>query len=135
MISLILLLLASAFAIYTVYVKYKKDQARFRPGSKGRAESKSESYFLVAAVVAILLFTLCMTTFDTDFHKCFVRASFIENALGLISIVGGVYVLFLTRDTLDMSGASAIGYAIGILVLIAGGASLACGFDFGGFGI
>lgn len=102
---------------------------QYRPGSQGAAEQKSNSNFVIAAGVIYLLVILCLVAFPFYTRDFFQRASTAANIFGLVFIAASYGMVFLSSDAV-LPEQSGHWYWICVVVLLALGFSLACGFNF-----
>jgi predicted Abi (CAAX) family protease len=101
----------------------------YRPGSMGAAEQKSAKTFSIVAGVIYLLIILCLVAFPVHTRDFFARASTVANVVGIALIVVS-YIMILLSSEVIMPSQSGHWYWISVVVLLALGFALACGFNF-----
>jgi hypothetical protein len=102
---------------------------KFRPGSMGAAEEKSNKRWRIGTLIVAIVVFLCFFVFKTDMHDLVKKASWLCNIAGLIVFLFGFTLFAFGEEVADRFDLDVQGFSTAALVVVGLGLWFTTGFS------
>jgi hypothetical protein len=103
---------------------------KYRPGSMGAAEQKSNKRWAIGTGIIALLVFLAFFVFKTDMHEAVKKANLFCNIAGFIVTLAGFAISAFANWIIDQFEADGAGVSFAGFALVGLGLMLSAGFNF-----